>query len=277
VLLRDTDSFDTWEQNLVNNHGEFLKHYRTAHQSYLSIYSKSLKSFSNLEHNIKSILEYNHYRTSPIIIKSRNTTTTTSQNFFYKVRQFCQTLFFRKRYIEGSYNELDDSIIISSVEVLIDDLVDLQNEIDTALHNTQILRKYSDVISDGIDLVRYDIENSISYHERPLGNVLYMMRYFKIFDTDKETLEGDLKKYNYSKGILNDLNSELENLSRNFTTSKEYFESYQGYLKGLWEDMKVIEKKELNEWEVKRFKKVLNGIKENHGKCLFLLSLFDKN
>ncbi|CAI2162135.1 2176_t:CDS:2 [Funneliformis geosporum] len=273
----DTDSYITLEQNIVNNHGEFLKHYQMVHQSYLSIYSKSLKSFSNMEHNIKKILENNYYLTKPIIMKSNNVTSTPYQSIFYKLRQFCQTLFVRKRYNKEKFNGLDDFIIINSLEILIDDLVDLHNEIDEALQNTLLLKKYNDYIFYEVNLIKYDLENLIGYHEQPFGNLLYMVRYFKAFDKNKEALESDLKKYVLSKEILLDLNSQLDNFTKNFTAAKEYYQSYQGYLKGLWDDMKVIEKKELNEWEVKRFKKVLNGVRANHQTCLFQLSSFDKS
>ncbi|CAG8486275.1 16606_t:CDS:2 [Funneliformis caledonium] len=217
-----------------------------------------------MEHNISNILKYNYYLKTPIIMKSNNVTSTSSRSIFYKIQQFCQTLFFRKRYNKEKLKELDDSIIINSLEVLIEDLMDIQNVIYEALQNTLLLKKYNDFIFSEVNLIKYDLENLIGYHEQPFGNLLYMARYFKAFDKDKETLENDLKKYVLSKELLKDLNSELDNFTRNFTASKEYYQSYQGYLKGLWDDMKVIEKKELNEWEVKMFKKVLNGVRANH-------------
>ncbi|RIA90759.1 hypothetical protein C1645_769261 [Glomus cerebriforme] len=100
-----------------------------------------------------------------------------------------------------------------------------------------------------------------------------MITNFKMFDNkDKIAFEQDLKNISKSKKMLLDLNLELENFIKSFSTSKEYLEAYQGYLKELWNDMKIIEKKELDEWEIRRFEKVLVEVKENYEKCSFLLS-----
>jgi hypothetical protein len=272
----NSDSFRILEQNLVNNHGEFLKHYYTAHRSYTTIFFKSLKFFSNLEQNIKKILDYNYYKSTPIIIKlkqdSMNNTnflnSTDSQNIFVKIYH---SLFFGKKV------ELDDNVIVNSLKILIDDLMDIQNEIGIALNSTLLLRRYSDLIFYEINLIRYKIEEAINYYEHPLEypftNLLYMITNFKTFDNkDKVAFEEDLKKISTAKQILQDLNLELENFYKSFSTTKEYFDAYQGYLKELWEDMKIIEKKQLDEGEIKRFEKTLIGVKDNYEKCSITLA-----
>ncbi|CAB5203035.1 unnamed protein product [Rhizophagus irregularis] len=100
-----------------------------------------------------------------------------------------------------------------------------------------------------------------------------MITNFKRFDNkDKVAYEQNLNKIAASKKGLLDLNLELENFSKSFSTTREYFDAYHGYLKELLEDMKVIEKKQLDEGEIKRLEKVLIGVKENHEKCSITLS-----
>ncbi|RIA90758.1 hypothetical protein C1645_805582, partial [Glomus cerebriforme] len=92
LLLKNSDTFKALEQNLLDNHGDFLKHYYTAHRSYTSIFFKSLKYFSNMEQNIQNILEYNNYKTTPIIIRLKeDSNLTSSKNIFVK---FYQSLIF---------------------------------------------------------------------------------------------------------------------------------------------------------------------------------------
>ncbi|GES97641.1 hypothetical protein RCL_jg8802.t1 [Rhizophagus clarus] len=196
------------------------------------------------------------------------TNSTNSQNVLIKIYH---SLFFGKKI------DLDDFVIINSLKILIDDLMGIQNEIDIALNSTLLLRRYSDLIFYEINQIKYKIEDAINYYEHPLeypfANLLYMITNFKKFDNkDKDAFEQDLQKIAISKKRLLDLNLELENFAKSFSTTKEYFDAYQKYLKELWEDMKVIEKKQLDEGEIKRFEKILTGVKENYGKCSLALS-----
>ena|ERR1051325_10976556 len=99
LLLRNIESNRNLEQDLMEYHGEFFKHYYAAYQSYLSIFKKGLKYFSNLEQNIKKILEYNHYKTKPpIIVKLPNVTC--SKNIFVNI--YKSLLFGEKRGNNGN-------------------------------------------------------------------------------------------------------------------------------------------------------------------------------
>jgi hypothetical protein len=267
LFLRNIDSFKDLEQNFMKHHGEFYKHYYETYRSYLPIFFKGLKFFSNLEQTIKKILDYNYYQTTPIIITLKaNSNITSSQNIFVKAYQIYQSLLFEER------KDDNDSIIVSSLKTLMEDLADIQNEIDTAINKTLLLRRYTDSIFRELRTIKYDIEDLINYHEYPFGSIMYMITNFKMFNKDKKILEKDLIIINLSKKSLSNLNLELDNIYNQFKASKEYLEAYQAYLKVLWEDMKVIEKKELDEGEVKRFEKVLIGIKENYKKVSSILS-----